>query len=170
MRRPRIGLALLMGGCAGSGLEPAALKASVETSSVAPPAAAAATARGEWQRAEQRALDEARRPLAAFLADHGADCSSAKLQEAVRGVTETAVALGTAMRPNYPATLEAGAAVLDVADGAKKRSCTRQAKQLYDFVLHNFAGLGYAQLRERATSGLKDLRAKGERPLGIGQS
>jgi len=51
--------------------------------------------------------------------------------------------------------------VLDVADGARKRGCTRHAKTLYDFVLRNFAGLGYAELRERATAGLKELRARG---------
>jgi len=45
--------------------------------------------------------------------------------------------------------------------GARKRGCTRHAKALYDFVLRNFAGLGYAELRERATAGLKDLRARG---------
>jgi hypothetical protein len=50
--------------------------------------------------------------------------------------------------------------VLDVADGAMKRGCTRHAKGLYEFVLRNFAGLGYAELRERATAGLKDLRAR----------
>jgi hypothetical protein len=66
------------------------------------------------------------------------------------------------MRPNYLATLEAGAAVPDVADAATKRGCARHAKALYDFVIRNFAGLGYAELRERAaTTGIKDLRAKG---------
>ena len=65
------------------------------------------------------------------------------------------------MRPDYPATLEAGSAVLDVADAATKRGCARHAKKLYDFVIRNFAGLGYAELRERATAGIKDLRTKG---------
>jgi hypothetical protein len=99
-------------------------------------------------------------PLRAFLADPGADCSAPKL-EAVRRVSDTASALAAAMRPDYAATLEVGAAMLDVADGAKKRGCSRHAKALYDFILRNFAGLGYAELRERATADLKDLRAKG---------
>jgi hypothetical protein len=69
------------------------------------------------------------------------------------------------MKPDYAAMLEAGAAVLDVADGAKKKGCGRDARELYDFVLKNFAGLGYAELRERATVGIRDLESKSQ--LGI---
>jgi hypothetical protein len=32
------------------------------------------------------------------------------------------------MRPDYPATLEAGAAVLDVADAATKRGCIKDVR------------------------------------------
>ena len=72
-----------------------------------------------------------------------------------------ATAVATAMQPEYANMLDAGAAVLDVADGAKKKGCARDARELYDFVLRNFSGLGYAELRERATVGIKDLRAHG---------
>jgi hypothetical protein len=161
MRRPWTVLALLVGGCTGAGIETAALDAPLQTGSIAPPTEAAETAHGGLRKVQHKAVEEARRSLRAFLADPGADCSSPKLQEAVRRVSDTASALAAAMRPDYGATLEAGAAVLDVADGAKKRGCTRHAKALYDFALRNFAGLGYAELRERATAGLKDLRAKG---------
>jgi hypothetical protein len=161
MRRPWIALALLIAGCAGAGIETAVLGPPLQTGSVASTSEAADTAHGELRKVQHKAVEEARRPLRAFLSDGSADCSSPKLQEAVRRVSDTASALAAAMRPDYGATLEAGAAVLDVADGAKTRGCTRQAKALYDFVLRNFAGLGYAELRERATTGLKDLRAKG---------
>jgi hypothetical protein len=50
--------------------------------------------------------------------------------------------------------------VLDVADGAKRKGCARDARALYDFVLKNFSGLGYAALRERATVGIRDLQAR----------
>src|SRR5262249_4804427 len=160
MRRPWIALALLIGGCAGAGIETAALDPPLQTGSVAPPVEAADTAHGALRKVQHKAVEEARRPLRAFLSDQSADCSSPKLQEAVRRASDTASAFAAAMR-DYAATLEAGAAVLDVADGARKRGCTRQAKTLYDFVLRNFAGLGYAELRERATAGLKELRARG---------
>jgi len=160
MRRPWIVLALLIGGCAGAGIETAA-DVPEQTGSIAPPTDAAATAHSALRKVQHKAVEEARRPLRAFLADPTAGCSSSKLQEAVRRVSDTASALTAAMRPDYNATLEAGAAVLDVADGANRRGCTGHAKALYDFVLRNFAGLGYAELRERATTGLKDLRAKG---------
>jgi len=159
MRRPWIVLALLIGGCAAAGIETAA-DMPPQTGSIAPPTDATETAHSALRKAQHKAVEEALRPLRAFLADPAADCSSPKLQEAVRRVSDTASALTAAMRPDYGATLEAGAAVLDVADGAKKRGCTRHAKALYDFVVRNFAGLGYAELRERATSGLKDLHAK----------
>jgi hypothetical protein len=158
MRRAWIAFALLIGGCAAAGIETAAPDTPLQTGSVAPPAD---TAHGELRKVQHKAVEEARRSLRAFLSDQSADCSSPKLQEAVRRVSDTASAFAAAMRPDYGATLEAGAAVLDVADGARKRGCTRHAKALYDFVLRNFAGLGYAELRERATAGLKDLRARG---------
>jgi len=161
MRRPWIALALLIGGCAGAGIEGAALDPPLQTGSVAPSTEASDTAHGELRKAQHKAVEEALRPLRAFLSDRSADCSSPKLQEAVRRARDTASAFAAAMRPDYGATLEAGAAVLDVADGAVKRGCTRHAKALYDFVLRNFAGLGYAELRERATAGLKDLHARG---------
>src|SRR5262249_6446594 len=148
-----------IGGCAAAGIETAA-DMPPQTGSIAPPTDATETAHSALRKAQHKAVEEALRPLRAFLADPAADCSSPKLQEAVRRVSDTASALTAAMRPDYGATLEAGAAVLDVADGAKKRGCTRHAKALYDFVVRNFAGLGYAELRERATSGLKDLHAK----------
>src|SRR5262245_10760754 len=159
MRRPWIVLALLIGGCAGAGIETAA-DVPPQTGSIAPPADAAETAHGALRKVQHKAVEEARWPLRAFLADPTAARSPPKLQKAVRRVSDTASALTAAMRPDYGAVLEAGAAVLDVADGAKKRGCTGHAKALYDFILRNFAGLGYAELRERATTGLKDLRAK----------
>jgi hypothetical protein len=161
MRRPWIALALLLGGCAAAGIEPAALGTPIETDSIGASAGAGETARGALHRAQHQAVEEARRPLRAFLADKNADCSSPRLKEAVSKVTEMASALATAMRPDYRAMLEAGAAVLDVADGAKARGCARDAKELYAFVVRTFAGLGFAELRERATAGIKDLRARG---------
>ena len=64
------------------------------------------------------------------------------------------------MKPEYASMLEAGAAVLDVADGAKKKGCAQNARELYEFVLRNFAGLGYAELRERATVGIREIKSK----------
>jgi len=154
-------LALLLGGCAGVGIEPAALEAPTQTGSIVQPIGPAETAHSELHKVHHKAVEEARRSLGAFLADKSADCSSPKLKEAVSKVRETTAALAAAMRPDYLAMLEAGAAVLDVADGANKRGCTRDAKELYDFVVRNFAGLGYAELRERATAGIKSLRARG---------
>ncbi len=75
--------------------------------------------------------------MRAFLAEKGADCASPKLKEAAK-VTDTATAVAATMKPEYAAMLEAGAAVLDVADGAKKKGCARNARELYDFVLRNF--------------------------------
>ena len=68
---------------------------------------------------------------------------------------------GRGARAVQRAGAEAGAAVLEVADSANKRGCDRDAKELYDFVVRNFAGLGYAELRQRATAGIKRVRAKG---------
>jgi len=161
MRRSGIVLALLLGGCAGVGVEPAALEAPTQTGSIVPPIGTAETAHGEVHKVQYKAVEEARRPLRALLADKSADCSSPKLKEAVRNVRETTAALAAAMRPDYLAMLEAGAAVLDVADSANKRGCARDAKELYDFVVRRFSGLGYAELRERATTGIKSLRTKG---------
>jgi len=161
MRRSGIVLALLLGGCAGAAIEPAALKAPIERGSIAPPNHAAETAHSELHKVQQKAVEEARRPLRAFLADKSADCSSPNLKEAESKVRETVTVLAAAMRPDYLAMLEAGAAVLEVADSANKRGCDRDAKELYDFVVRNFAGLGYAELRQRATAGIKRVRAKG---------
>jgi hypothetical protein len=111
-------------------------------------------------RPQQRAVDDARRPLNAFLAEKGKDCRSAKLKEAASKTTETASAMATSMSPDYAAMLAVGAAVLDVADGAKSKGCSRDAKALYDFILKNFGGLGYAALRDRAATGIKELPGK----------
>jgi len=151
---------LFLWGCANLGIEPAALDSQVQTASIAPPADVGETARGELRKVQHKAVEDARRPVQAFLADKGADCTSAKLKEAVSKVTETASAFAAAMRTDYAAMLEAGAAVLDVADGAKRKGCARDARALYDFVLKNFSGLGYAALRERATVGIRDLQAR----------
>src|SRR5215475_12594852 len=112
MRRPWIALAVLIGGCAGAGIEAAGVDLPPQTGSGAPPAAAADTAHGELRKVQHKAVEEARRPLRAFLSDQNADCTSPKLQEAVRRVSDTASAFAAAMRPDYAATLEAGAAVL----------------------------------------------------------
>jgi hypothetical protein len=130
MRRPSIALALLLAGCAGAGIEPAALGTPIETDLIGPSPGAAETAGGAMRKVQHKAVEAARRPLRAFLADKSADCSSPKLKEAVSKVTEMTSALATAMRPDYGAMLEAGAAVLDVADGAKSRGCARDAKEL----------------------------------------
>jgi hypothetical protein len=161
VRRLWIILALCLWGCANSGVEPAALDSQVQTGSIALPVDPGETARGELRKVQHKAVEEARRPVRAFLAEKGTDCASPRLKEAVSKVTETAVAVASTMKPEYGAMLEAGAAVLDVADGAKRKGCTRNARELYDFVLKNFAGLGYATLRERATVGIKELRAHG---------
>jgi hypothetical protein len=168
VRRLWIILALFLWGCANSAVEPAALDSQVQTGSIVPPVDPGETARGELRKVQHKAVEEARRPVRAFLAEKGTDCASPRLKEAVSKVTETAVAVASTMRPEYGAMLEAGAAVLDVADGAKRKGCTRNARELYDFVLKNFAGLGYAALRERATVGIKDLQAKVSRADGPG--
>jgi hypothetical protein len=160
MRRPLVIITLLMSGCANNGIEPAALNAPIETSSIAPVDAGEA-ARTELRKAQQRAVDDARRPLRAFLAEKGRDCGSARLKEAATRTTETASAMAAAMRPDYQAMVAVGSAVLDVADGARTRGCSHEARVLYDFVMRNFAGLGYAALRDRATSGVRELRGKG---------
>jgi len=153
-------IAVLFAGCADAGLESAALQQPLQTGSIAAPADAGEAARGELRNVQSKAVEEARRPARAFLADKGADCSSPRLKEAMSKVTDMASAMASAMRPDYATILEAGAAVLDVADGAKKKGCTRDARELYDFVLRNFAGLGYAELRDRATVGIRELKAK----------
>ena len=168
MRRLWIMLALLLGGCANAGVEPAALDSQIQTGSIASPIDAGEAARGELRKVQSKAVEEARRPVRAFLAEKGADCASPRLKEAIRKVTETAGAVAATMKPDYAAMLEAGAAVLDVADGAKRKGCARDAQVLYDFALKNFAGLGYAALRERATVGIRELRSKGTRADGSG--
>jgi hypothetical protein len=162
VRRLWIVLALLTGGCASAGIESAALQQPLQTGSVAPPADVGEAARGELRKVQSKAVEEARRPVHAFLAEKGANCASPKLKEAVSRVRETATAVAATMKPEYTTMLDAGAAVLDVADGAKKKGCARDARELYDFVLRNFAGLGYAELRERATVGIRELKSRGQ--------
>ena len=161
MRRFEIMLALLLGGCANAGSQPA-LEQPLQTSSTASPLDVGEAARGELRKVQHKAVEEARRPVRAFLAEKSADCASPRLKEAVSKVKETAGAVAAAMRPDYATMLEAGAAVLDVADGAKRKGCARNARELYDFVLTNFAGLGYAELRERATVGIRELKSKAQ--------
>jgi hypothetical protein len=168
VRRLWIMFALLLGGCANAGVEPAALDSQIQTGSIASPFDAGEAARGELRKVQSKAVEEARRPVRAFLAEKGADCASPRLKEAIRKVTETAGAVAATMKPDYGAMLEVGAAVLDVADGAKRKGCARDAQELYDFALRNFAGLGYAELRERATVGIRELRSKGTRADGPG--
>jgi hypothetical protein len=168
VRQLGIMLALFLGACANSGVEPAAPYSQIQTGSIASSADAGEAARGELRKVQNKAVEEARRPVRAFLAEKGTDCASPRLKEAVRKVTETAGAVAATMKPEYGAMLEAGSAVLDVADGAKRKGCARDARELYDFVLKNFAGLGYAALRERATGGIRDLRATGSRAEGPG--
>jgi hypothetical protein len=153
-------LALLLGGCANAGIEAAGLEQPIQTGSIAPPVDAGEAARGELRQVQSKAVEEARRPVRAFLAEKGASCASPKLKEAAKKVTETAIAVGATMKPEYANMLDAGAAVLDVADGAKKKGCGREARELYDFVLKNFAGLGYAELRERATVGIREIKGR----------
>jgi hypothetical protein len=160
VRRLWIILALFLWGCASAGVEPAALDSQMQTGSTTPPSDAGEAARGELRKVQHKAVEEARKPVQAFLAEKGTDCTSPRLKEAVQKVTDTAIAMASTMKPEYGAMLEAGAAVLDVADGAKRKGCARNARELYDFVLKNFAGLGYAALRERATVGIKDLQAR----------
>jgi hypothetical protein len=155
-------IALLLGGCASIAIEPAGLEQPLQTASIAPLADAGEAARGELRKVQHKAVEEARRPVQAFLAEKSANCASARLKEAASKVTETARAAASTMKPDYAAMLEAGAAVLDVADGAKRRGCGRDARELYEFVLKNFAGLGYAELRERATVGIRELKSKGQ--------
>jgi hypothetical protein len=152
--------ALLLWGCANLGIEPAALDSQVQTGAIAPPVDAGEAGRGELRRVQHKAVEEARKPVQAFLAEKGTNCASPKLKEAVLKVTDTAVAMASTMKPEYAAMLEIGAAVLDTADGAKRKGCAREARTLYEFVLKNFAGLGYAELRDRATAGIKTLHAK----------
>lgn len=158
MRQLTIILALALGGCAGTGFEPEATTEAVATASIAPSAGAAVTARGKLREGQQRAMDQTRKPLQAFLADKGSTCSSPQLEEASSRATDLATAMASAMRPEYEALLAAGAAVLDVADAAKSRGCQPQAKRLYEFVLKNYSGLGYAALRDRASAGTRGLR------------
>jgi hypothetical protein len=168
VRRLSIISALLLWGCANAGIEPAALDSQLQTGAITPPTDAGEAARGEMRKVQHKAVEEARRPVRAFLAEKGTDCASPRLKEAVHKVIETAVAVASTMKPDYPAMLEAGAAALDVADGAKRKGCAHDARLLYDFVLTNFSGLGYAALRDRAGAGIRDLRAKGSRAEGPG--
>ena len=99
--------------------------------------------------------------MRAFLAEKGADCTSPKLKEAVSKVMETAVGRG----------VDDEAGICFHARGRRRRArrrgrrktkgCAHNARELYDFVLRNFAGLGYAALRERATVGIKDFGHNG---------
>jgi hypothetical protein len=162
MRRSWIVLALLLSGCANAGGETAAADAAVETGSIAPHTEAGEAVRGELRKVQHKAVAEARKPLAAFLAEKTSNCASPKLKEAMSRITDTTTALAAAMRPEYAAMLDAGTVALEVADSAKKKGCTREARRLYDFVLKNFAGLGYAELRDRATSGLRELKSRNE--------
>lgn len=160
MHRLCITLALTLGACANAGIEPAALEPPVQTGSVT--ADAGAGARGEIRKVQHKAVEEALRPAKAFLAEKSADCSSPRLKEAASKITETATALAAGMRAEYETMLEAGGAVLDVADGAKRRGCAQKALGLYEFVLKHFSGLGYAELRERATVGIREVKSKSQ--------
>jgi hypothetical protein len=162
VRRLGIMLALLLGGCANADLEPVNLEQPLQTGSISHPSDPGEAARGELRKVQTKAVEEARRPVRAFLTEKSTDCSSPRLREAASKVTETATAVAAAMKPDYTAMLEAGAAVLDVADGAKKKGCTRDARELYEFVLRNFGGLGYAELRDRATAGIHEIKTKGQ--------
>jgi hypothetical protein len=160
MHRLLIPFALVFSGCASVGIEPANLVPSVETGSIAAVGPGEA-GRPALSKSQQRAVDDARRPLQDFLAEKGDNCSSPKLKEAVSRTTDTASAMATSMKPDYGVMLAVGAALLDVADAAKSRGCSRDAKALYDFVLKNYGGLGYAALRDRAATGIKELHGKG---------
>ena len=155
-------LASILGACANAGIEPAALESSVQTGSVAAPADAGEAARGEVRKVQHKAIEEARRPVNAFLTDKSADCSSQRLKEAASKVKETTIALAASMRPDYETMLDAGSAVLDVADGANRKGCAQKARDLYEFVLKHFSGLGYAELRERATVGVRETKGKSQ--------
>ena len=159
MRRLSMIFVVLLSGCANIGIESANLNPPIQTGSIAP-VDPGTVARVQLSKSQQRAVDDARRPLDAFLAEKSKDCGSPKLKEAASKTTETASAMATSMSPDYAAMLAVGAAVLDVADGAKSKGCSRDAKTLYDFVLRNFGGLGYAALRDRATTGIKELGSK----------
>ena len=116
MRRLCITFALLLGACANAGIEPAGLESPIQTGSVAPPADANEAARGELRKVQHKAVEESRRPVRVFLAEKSTDCTSPRLKEAVHKVTETAAAVAATMKPEYASMLQAGAAVLDVAD------------------------------------------------------
>jgi hypothetical protein len=161
MRRLPIILALLLGGCAGTGAEPEADAEPVATGSIAPAAHAAFVPSTHLRPEQQRAIDKTRKPLQAFLAEKGSNCGSPKLREASARATDVATAMASAMRPEYEALLAAGSVALDVADAARSRGCHAQAKRLYEFVLKNYSGLGYAALRDRASAGAKALRGAG---------
>ncbi|HJU29916.1 MAG TPA: hypothetical protein VJ740_00605 [Hyphomicrobiaceae bacterium] len=162
MRRPWIVLAVLVSGCASTGIEPAALDQPLQTGSVAQQADAGDAARSHVRTIQHKAVQDARKPGTVFLAEKGSNCASPKLKEAIRRITDTTTALAATMRPDYSAMLDAGTVALEIADGAKGKGCTREAKQLYDFVLKHFSGLGYAELRDRATSGLRELKTRRE--------
>lgn len=161
MRRLQITIILLLCGCASTGIEQEAMTQSMATGSIAPPADAAVAAGGRLSENQRRAIDQTRKPLQAFLSEKASNCSSPKLREASTRATDVATAMASTMRPEYDALLAAGSVVLDVADGARSRGCHPQAKRLYEFVLKNYSGLGYAALRERATAGAKALHAQG---------
>ena len=161
MRRLSIILALLLCGCAGTGIEQETMADAVVTGSLAPSPDAAVATNVKLREEQQRAIDKTRKPLQAFLGESSSNCSSPRLKEAATRATDVATAMASAMRPEYEALLAAGSVVLDVADGAKSKGCQAQAKRLYDFVLKNFSGLGYAALRDRAATGARGVRAEG---------
>jgi hypothetical protein len=147
-------------GCANYGLEATALNTPTETGSIVPKTDLADAARGNLRSAQHRAFDEVRRPMRLFLAEKERNCNSPRLREARFRATETASGMAAAMKPAYGVMLEAGSAVLDVADAAKTKGCNTDATELYQFVLKNYVGLGYAALRDRATTGIRGLREK----------
>lgn len=166
MRGLRMTFALLLGGCANAALEPAQLESPVQTGSIGQPLESGGGVRGELRKVQHKGIEDARRPVRTFLAEKGGDCASPRLKEASSKVTDMATALAAGMRADYATMLEAGAVVLEVADGAKLKGCAREARELYDFVLRTFSGLGYAELRQRATVGIRELRGKEQAGAG----
>jgi hypothetical protein len=157
MRRLAIALLSVLSGCADLGI---AMSGPAETGSLAPLSVPAETQAPPLSQPQRRALDDVRRPMRTFLAEREPNCNSAKLKEAKLKATETAGGMAAAMKPDYQVMVEAALAVLDVADAARTKGCAAVASELYQYVLKNYSGLGYATVRERAAAGIRGLPAK----------
>ena len=115
----------------------------------------------ELEEANARILDLIRKPLSRFRNESPPRCDSENLRKSVTNalnVVETIESRKIKMDPKEQLNL--GATIVDVADAARKAGCNKEARAVYDYVIAVFVGSGYAELRQRAESGIQDLNAR----------